>query len=785
MDSAKEKTDRPTGARGGLKALTLLPYDVVAFAVGFLLTRCSVPFGAHPFGVALVSALPSRVWVALGGVALGALTLGGEGIIYGVIAIISVFLRIAVAGGVGEGRRLFSESTLLRCCTATLGGFVAAVYGVLLNEFSLISVFSGLCMVLIPPICAFAVCCFFGSGFDPLGVIRDGLPLDVLESRKKIDVLTFQASALFLCFVVGLSLHEFTLFGISADYVFSAVSSLVVGRRFGGLRGGAVGFCSLVGVSPTHAVSYALAGISSGLLSGVGALYPLAFGGTVLAVWSGYTEGLTGVLSTFPEFAVGAGLAFPLMKKLTSSALLTQDTDGERSASDMVGTMALSYRNRYSGALDRLEEGLTALSSVVRKFGEVGAEITDEELRYLIGESADKFCKTCQGYRACLSVGRHGCIRRVGELSKKLASGEYLTADDINTDSDVCFMAAGIAAEINRAAAELEAQRCKQRMTDFTADEYILIAKMINEARSADDAERACDAGLSEKLKAVFFDSGFEGGEIRAFGNRRKHIIAAGIDEDGKKITSDQLHRSIEECAGIRLGTPEYYRRGRVALMECTARNVCRASCAVAELPGGEEEVSGDTALHFESADGVAYTVISDGMGSGKEAKEVSDFSVRFLRGILDFGGSKETALHILNHLLRARTEERSATVDLFEIDLLTMEAVFTKCGAVTSYVKRDSSIFRIRSRTAPIGLMKNIDAERIKVEIKPGDYVIMLSDGVAESPEDATWLLELLTKPAPKSLSEYSELILSAAVNNTSKKSDDMTVAVTRIDAV
>ena len=69
-------------------------------------------------------------------------------------------------------------------------------------------------------------------------------------------------------------------------------------------------------------------------------------------------------------------------------------------------------------------------------------------------------------------------------------------------------------------------------------------------------------------------------------------------------------------------------------------------------------------------------------------------------------------------------------------------------------------------------------------MEIKPGDYVIMLSDGVADPSEDAPWLLLMLGEPPKKSLKEYAEDILLEAKKNTDQR-DDMSVIVMRIDSV
>ena len=79
---------------------------------------------------------------------------------------------------------------------------------------------------------------------------------------------------------------------------------------------------------------------------------------------------------------------------------------------------------------------------------------------------------------------------------------------------------------------------------------------------------------------------------------------------------------------------------------------------------------------------------------------------------------------------------------------------------------------------------MKSVDAERIRVEVKSGDYIIMVSDGVSATPEDAPWLLEFLNMPTAKSPQDYAEAILAASMKH-SRSRDDMTVSVIKITAV
>ena len=314
-----------------------------------------------------------------------------------------------------------------------------------------------------------------------------------------------------------------------------------------------------------------------------------------------------------------------------------------------------------------------------------------------------------------------------------------------------------------------------------SAEEYEMVARLIKAAREVDREETAVDREMTPIVNGRMTENGLVG-TARVFGKRKKHLILACDDPSGGKISSRALRAGIESTLGIQLGQPEYYRRDKMALMECTARQRLKVSVATAGVQGHKNEVSGDTVRHFKTEGDYHSTLLSDGMGSGEIARETSAFVCDFLGAALNIGSSEETLIHMLNHTLKSRREECSATVDLLEIDLIRGEGRFIKSGAAPSYIKRGSSIFRIKSQTAPLGLLSSIDAEKIKVDVKPGDYIIMLSDGVVDETDDAPWLLLLLGEPAKEGSSEYASLILEEAKRK-SKTGDDMTVAVIRID--
>ena len=715
--------------------------DLSLVAIALLLTRCNTVFGAHPLGLAAVAVLPFGVWQTLVGAIIGSLTLGRGGMIYAMVTAIIAFLRIIISGGPKRDCAMFSEPLLLRMSVATIGGFIVAVYGALLSGFTEGALLFGVSTVLLPPILTFLLSGLFVTNIEPREIVFGKSNIFSMTGKgraEKYNLIFFQIAALVLLFFLTLSLSELEFFGISMPYIFVTAITLLVAKRFGALRAMAVGFASSLGISAVYSVSFALGGLGAGALFGLGTAVGIIGGGAALSGWSAYSAGLSGFLTTLPEYIIGAMLTLPILRGVCAERTEEETKAVTESATDMVGTVALAYRARYNASLDSLQASLTSLSTMLRQNGGSGVKLGEEDYKLLITEVVRKDCRGCGENELCRKENIEPAIKKLSELAKKLASGKKLTSDDIQADREFCARAEEVAEEINRAAAKAERDSYRLCEIDATADEYALIAGLINEARLKDAAERQLDAAMSEKLSEILPRCGFSDGVIKVFGERRKHLIMAGEDESGTRITSDELKRSIEETAGIRLGNAEFFRKESLALMECDIRRIYRVECATAMLPAKEGEISGDTAIAFESKDDRFYGLLSDGMGKGAGAKEASGFVSEFLPRILDLGAATDSTLHMLNHALRRRGEECSATVDLFEFDLLSGEATFHKCGAAASYVKRGSSLFRIRSQTAPLGVMRKIDCERVRVEVKPADYIIMLSDGISQSFEDA-----------------------------------------------
>ena len=127
---------------------------------------------------------------------------------------------------------------------------------------------------------------------------------------------------------------------------------------------------------------------------------------------------------------------------------------------------------------------------------------------------------------------------------------------------------------------------------------------------------------------------------------------------------------------------------------------------------------------------------------------------------------------------------ECSATVDLLEFDLITGEAAFYKGGAAPSYVYRDDNLFKLRSNSVPLGIIKELDTKKISIDVGSDDLIVMVSDGVTQSKDECPWLFDLLKATAKKeSLASIADMIVKRAKYEGAD--DDVSVIVIKVGEV
>lgn len=200
--------------------------------------------------------------------------------------------------------------------------------------------------------------------------------------------------------------------------------------------------------------------------------------------------------------------------------------------------------------------------------------------------------------------------------------------------------------------------------------------------------------------------------------------------------------------------------------------------------------VSGDSTIKTKLEDGKYLLAISDGKGSGPEARKSSKIAIKMLERLLKSGFNKDTALKLINSIIENNTEEDMyATLDVNILDLYNGNMEFFKNGACPTFIKRNKNVEILKSVSLPTGILDNIDLIEYNYELKDGDIIVMCSDGVIDSTKEFTnkelWIKYLLEDLETDDAQRIADIILSESRdNNCGKEKDDMSIICIRIDS-
>lgn len=192
--------------------------------------------------------------------------------------------------------------------------------------------------------------------------------------------------------------------------------------------------------------------------------------------------------------------------------------------------------------------------------------------------------------------------------------------------------------------------------------------------------------------------------------------------------------------------------------------------------------VSGDSIIQTKLKDGKYLIAISDGMGSGPEAKKSSQIVTSMLKRLLNSGFERNTSVDLINSNLLNVSDDVFATLDIVIADLYKGNIEFIKNGACPTYIKNNKKIQIIKSLTLPAGIVKSASTDVFDKDIENGDIIVMCSDGILDSnieyKNKELWIKYLLEDMEVTNPQKIADIILNESVdNNFGKIKDDMSV--------
>ncbi len=765
-NKTREAPRREVVARGESAAAEQLLRHLLFAAVGALLSGAELIFGVHPFGIALAAVAGEYFAATALGVAMYSLLTKNylSLILLGALLLLRVGVFLITEKKLTLDR-LFHERPLYRITAAAVTVFGGGLYCVILGGFRFYDLFAMLLAVAAAPLAAL-------------------LYLGLFERERGMVPYHFELGAAALILTAIFAMREVSLFGIyPAASAAAGIAFLLVSHRgilWGTVGGAMAGLCFDWRLAP----AFLLCGLCFGLLEKSSRGGGVLAGGAAASAYSFLLHQTAGIASLLPSLLVAGALflAFDSAGLVEGAPIrhlmLSRRRAAAQSARAEAGAVSAQQLTEMSNALLDLSGTFYEISSRMRRPAPAA-------LRRLCDKAFDSVCPGCRNREICWGSAYEQTLATVEGICARLHAHGMVNRGHVQGELPArCSELSRILLVINNGAAALAEEALHGDRTSVVAMDYAAMGRVISETVTRADEDFVCDTGAGERIFARLLRLGYGLESVAVCGRSRRRVILRGVRYTGRSIRVRELRRVIEKHCHFTLGVPEIKEHDGLSDIVFFEHQKLQSTSVKLTRPKGRGEGKhcGDSVAAFSGERGFDYAFICDGMGSGNSAALTSALASVFLTRLLQAGSHADSALRMLNGFLAARSRresENSTTVDLLRVDLVKGEAALFKCGAAPTYLLRRGELTRFFSRTAPVGILEALDAERITFAVEAGDVLVQVSDGITGGEEDCPWLAEMIQTKYDGDSEAFARMVLNRA---TKEGNDDLSVIVTEI---
>lgn len=794
--------------------------DIATLLIGIAISGVKFFFATYPFGLAFCCACKKRTPFAVAGASIGALLQIDNFVPY-LIAYLSL-IAIRLVGSVwlsddgerrislGEGSRpaflelLFCERASVRVGICALCELGLGVFRVISGGFTYYDIFVTVFSVTFVSILCYALC----GKFDLSEISNNAIGI----------------GALLFVFVFAIRGRE--IFSLDLSIILSYGAVLFASWRLKGAHSVALGILLGICHGALFAPVFALGALVSSLLLPFSLAFSMV-GALVIGLGYGIlVSGYEAIVYLLPEILFASLVMYPLNRfDILPVPSFVQKSN--TTSSDALNTIR---KSELKSALSKISSSFDKVSSALSTLSAKAKSPDRDFYNDMCLETLEKHCFSCPKRSICWEKDTSTTRDNISKMANECFTSKSLSLGAVDEKFlHRCPNIEKVTDEINKMKRDFVSSGIKNDKLEVSAQDFEVLSKFIEHLSAELDEIYTPSKGASEKISRACVDIGLIFDKAEVFSGERYSIVLSGVNTTNSKCSLDDVRLAFENVLGVPLTQPELFEESGTLFLRVRSAPSIGATHFTGVSPLISSDENGDTVCSFLTDNDKFYMILCDGMGSGKEAKVTSSICTEFLKSTLCSSQSKELCLTMLNNLIRAKSLECSSSVDLLEIDLVSRGANLTKSGAAPSFIKRGQSVFRLHSKTAPVGIMKSLDAERLDFNLRPGDIIVMISDGIASDESDSKYLVDFLSSveiaddeeiidtgltnstetellspvnkisqispfSAPKKvssqetrdkipLSSLPDAIISLAKNRLSLKPDDMSVCVTRIN--
>ena len=594
-----------------------------------------------------------------------------------------------------------------------------------------------------------------------------------LSSRQTVSLF-------FLMGTLLVSLAGVTFFdGLSLGRVTAVLLVMAVARVGGAQMGAAAGVTGGLGMDlamggmPFYAMAYGFAGLLMGAGRKQGRLFGVlsyAVANAVAVLWSWDAQPrLSGIYEVFIASVLFLLIPEGWLRRLAALVTRQEEKEGQRRAAQHV-------RQRLEATADAFRQLRGSLRAAFPKDAP-----NDGDPSVVFDRAAERVCRRCALRSACWEQDYVSTFNALNDaLGAMLERGKGEAGDFPGWFASRCVHFSEFLRAANEEMVALRYRRQYQarirESRGAVCRQYETLADILTASALELSTELTPDPNREKRLRRHLAALEIEG-ETAVYYDRSGHLRLEVAGEGAETLSSEEEISRLSELMAVPLRLEES--GGHRTVLVQSEPLMARAALAARRREGQRE--SGDTGTWFKRPDGSLFVLLCDGMGSGQAAHRESGLAVRLLEEFLRSGMDSAAALRTVNSALALKNEESGAftTVDLLRLDLYTGSGEICKLGAAPTYIRKGTAVSRLSGAALPAGLADGdgVGPDVTALTLEPGDWVLLVSDGVADG-EDDGWVRERLEKFDGHSPKELARQVMEESEKRVGS-ADDRTVVV------
>ncbi|GAA0320683.1 stage II sporulation protein E [Bacillus carboniphilus] len=765
----------------------LIQKGILIFLIGFLLGRAFILSHLSPFYLPFFAAVlilrKQHAPLALLGVISGAMTISLGVAAHSFLLSFSflLFFKVTKLGDYNPYKVLPISIFAFLLIGKIVGSFITSGF------FSLYDIMMG----------SVEAC----LGYILTLIFLQSIPLLAAKKRKQALKTEEIVCLIILLASVMTGTIGWTVYDVSIEHVMSRYLVLIFAFVAGATVGSTVGVVtglifSLANISSFfHMSLLAFSGLLGGLLK-EGKKPGVAIGLFISTLLIGmYDQGSQNLVISLYESFAAILLFFITPRSLTSRIAKYIPGTSEYAAEQQL--YLRKVRDVTAKRVNQFSAVFQALSNSFQQIENQDDEDEYRELDYFLSNVTEKTCQTCFKKDNCWAKNFSTTYEGMSRIMQELDTNDGQLSHKLKRDWDKhCTRSNKVIEAIGQ---ELTLYQANQKLKKQVKESRKLVANQL--------------LGVSE----VMGNFAKEIQKERESHEAQEDQILEALQTFGLDITQVDIFSLTQGNVDIEMTIPDMYANGECEkLIAPLLSDICGEHIMVHSkdqaFPTGDIHVTFRSAKRYTVTTGVAHAAkdgglvsgdsystielglgkyaiaISDGMGNGERAHHESNETLQLLRKILLSGIEEKVAIKSVNSILSLRTtDEIFSTLDLAIIDLQDASSRFLKIGSTPSFIKRGSQVKKIQASNLPIGIIQEFEVDVVSEQLKAGDLLVMMSDGVFEGPRHVEnyeqWMKRKLTELRTDDPQEIADLIMEEVIRSgTGEISDDMTIVVAKV---